>query len=210
MNPQTTIRNFNLYIDDTSELSSDEELSLTQRVFNAIWNDRPWEFAKTSYAGTTDGNEYITLPTDFAHILVNTNYSDNTYDAGKPVIFVGPNYDKYEVVNWSDRRQYRNRSNVCYIDIVNRRLYFTITPSAGLSVEFDYKKTAPTLELTIAYSVPTSFLSALDRAVFHGMCVDSFIIQQSDKAKSYLKENQEKYIQATRDLAYQNAQLIQM
>ena len=189
--PQTTITAFELYMDDTSELSTDEELLLYKRVFNTIWLDRPWEFAKKVGTGTTDGTTYIALPSDFASIFNSNNYTDETS-------------------HWSDRRQYSFQSNVCYVDIVNLRLYFTVAPASGLAVEFDYIYIPTIASVATTIPVPLAFENALNKAIFHGMCVDSFIIQQSDKAKSYQSENQSKMNNAMKDLAFGNAQLIQM
>lgn len=198
-------------MDDTSALSSDEEFALYLRVFRTIWNDRPWEFAKKVHTGTTDGSNYISLPEDFASIFNSNNYTDETsHEGGRPVVYVGPNLDKYFVASWSDRRQYTNRDNICYVDIVNSRLYFSTTPQSGLAVEFDYLYIPTIASVATTIPVPLAFENALDKAIFHGMCVDSFVIQQSDKAKSYQAENQSKHNMAMKDLALTNAQLIQM
>jgi len=40
------IKRFELYLDDTSELSTQEELELAQRVFDSICNSNDWEILK--------------------------------------------------------------------------------------------------------------------------------------------------------------------
>src|SRR3954465_11890058 len=126
MTKAETIAAFNLYIDDTSELSTTEESNLYDKVLNFIYRSRPWEILKKAYTGTQSTTlPYIALPTDFSFLVQNHNYTDINASADGPVVFVGTAYSPYKVVSWSDRRQYLNQDGYCYIDIINRRLYFT-------------------------------------------------------------------------------------
>jgi hypothetical protein len=206
MTKSETISKFNLYIDDTSELSSTEESDLYDKIYNKIFTARPWEFAKKQFTGSTDGTSYVSLPSDFAYLVANNNHTESSYESERPVVFVGSNYDIYKVVSWSDRRQYRNKSNYCWIDLANSRLEFSVSPASGQNVEFDYVF-VPT-PLTSGQSPLVSHI--ISDMIYHGMCVDSFIIQQSQKAKSYQEENQNYYNDYFRDLAYHNSNLIQM
>lgn len=198
-----TIKKFHLYIDDTSELSSTEEEELYDKIVQKVSMARPWQKTKVEYSGTTDGTTTLALPTQFAFMVQNANYTDQSYDAERPVVFVGPNYDEYQVVSWDDRRQYRGQTNICWVDIVNSTLVFATAPSSGLAVEYDYHA----IPADIATSASPWIPAAYDHIIYHGMCVDSFVIQQSEKAKSYQSDNQRMYNNYMEDLSYWNAEL---
>ena len=204
---QEIITSFELYVDDATELSSAEELTLANKIYRKVLNNRPWSFLKKSFAGTTSTTvSYIALPSDFKFIIPNNNYTDNTIDnapvSSATVVFVGTTYEPYRVVNWSDRRQYRNEANICYIDPVSSRLYFTIQPTSALTVEFDYVYKPDDLTLATRPVWDADF----DDIITHGMASEDYIIQQFDKAKSYSQENQLKYNNYLLDMQYQDAQ----
>ncbi len=201
------IENFELYIDDMTELSSTEELALLNRVYKKVASLKAWELFKKAGTGTTSTTvPYIALPSDFAFLTQNYNYTETaSNEANNPVVFVGSNYIPYKVVSWSDRRQYLNQDNVCYIDIVNSRLYFAKQPTSALSVEFDYIYTPADLVLADTPVIPTRFQPIL----FHAMCIDDFIIQMSDKAKSYKPEHEAKFKSYLDDMSYWNSRLVQ-
>lgn len=135
MTSEQIITGFELQVDDTTELSSTEELAVLNRIYRKILSDRAWEFLKKSHTTTTSSSvPYVSLPSDFQYLTQNNNYTQNGYEASGPVVFVGSTYTPYRVVSWSDRRQYRDQEGYCYIDIVNSRLYFTKQPSSALSI----------------------------------------------------------------------------
>jgi hypothetical protein len=201
---QNIIDKFEVYLDDTSELSAEDELDLADDICRQIYNDRPWEFLKKPYAGTTDGTNAIALPTDFGYLLETEEFTDNSrvveMNASPKTILVGGN--KYQVVNFSDRRQYANRGSFCYVDLLNKQIVFTVTPASGLAVDYDYIHVPAKLTLETSPAFPAEYHSM----VYHGMAVDDYIIQQFDKAKSYLPENQAKYQAKLANLVYWNAQ----
>lgn len=191
---------FNLFVADSTELSDTEELALLNRVIGKIALDRPWESLKTEATGTilvSGSIYYITLLSDFGFLVEN---KDN-----KKIIFVGSNHAEYEVVSFSNRRDYRDTGGYAYLDLVNNRIVFTANPSsAGSSYEFDYCK--------IPADVASGGTPTFPPARFHpmiaaGMSVDELMIEQFPKAQSYTIENQAKYNSYLRDLAYWNSQL---
>lgn len=132
------IERFQLQIDDSSELSSDESLALANEIYNDIQNDRNWEWLKETYTWTTSVSvPYVALPNDFKTL------SPNKY--GTTVIFVGSTYQEYKVVPFSNRRQFRDTDWYCYLDIPNSRLYFTKQPTSAQAIEYDYVMVAPAL-----------------------------------------------------------------
>lgn len=206
------ITGFNLQVSDITELSTVEEFIVANRVYTKICNNRPWEWLKTSIAGTILSDTtgfYITLPTDFAFVTENNSYTLNNESVNNntvaKVVFVGSNYRPYQLINYSDRRQYRDKIGYVYLDITNNRLVFTAKPEA-MTYEFDYIKVPPTL---ITGGTPV-FPNRFHDIIVYGMAVDDQIIQLSPKATSYAAENQAKYKSCMDDLIYWNASLIQM
>lgn len=206
MTKQEIITKFELFMDDTTELSSQEESDLFDKWYAFVLNDRPWEFMKKSATGTLSTSvPYVTLPTDFSYLVSNNNVTNINEEAHLPVVFVGDNYVPYKVVSWSDRRAYRNQDGYCYVDIGTGRLYFTLQPASALSYEFDYKARPSALASLSDSPIFTEYNDVL----YHLMCSDDFVIQQSDKAKSYKNENEEKAAALMQQLRYWNANLIQ-
>lgn len=206
MTKADTIKKFNLFIDDTSELSSQEESDLYDKIYYQVTSDRPWERTKSTHSATTDGTVNVSLPSDFGFLVSNANHTDSSFESERPVVFVGTDNKEYEVVSWSDRRQYRDQDNKCWIDIANSNLVFAVAPSSGQAVEFDYHSIPAAPASGAEPWIPDRFC----HIIYHGMCADSFIIQQSEKAKSYRQENLQRYKDYMEDLAYWNANLIQM
>lgn len=205
---QTIINKFNLYIGDQSELSTADELDLLNKVYDDTMNQRQWSFLKSSVAGTidvTNGVATITPPEDFRYFCENSLKTDNSYtvsnNASPKVIFVGPSYAPYQIVNWSDRRQFRNISGYCYYDATIGKIVFTTVPP-DLEYEFDYIRNWDDLTLATSPIFPADFHDML----YQAMCVDSVIINLFDKARSYAKENQAAYDDMYKKLCYYDSQ----
>lgn len=196
-----------LYLDDTSELSTSEFSDLFDKMYRKVNADRPWEGTKAEHSGTTSTSvAYIALPSDFLYLTANYNYTDASEEAGRPVVFRGSNYTPYKVVSWSDRRRYRDSNGYAYIDIGNSRLYFTKQPTVAEAVEFDYHKQMPALSNNESPWFPAEFHDML----YHFMVADDFMIQHSDKAKSYQQENWAAAESIMSRMSYWNSQLVQM
>jgi len=197
------IAKFELYVDDGTELSSNEELELANKIYQAVCSYRPWEFLKTTFTGNVVSGS-ITLPTDFAYLINNYQSTDSSvgqeYETAPKVILVGTSLDPYKIINFSDRRKHQNE-NVAYIDLATNTIKF-ITAPTDTTVEFDYIKIPTDLTLTTSPVFPSRFHDV----IVHGMAVDDFAIQLFDKARSYAGENQVKYISILKDMSYWNAQ----
>lgn len=210
LTPADIITKFELQVSDITELSSQEELDLLQNVYEDVSAQLPWEALKTSVSGSlsldgTTGLYYLTVPEDFAFFSPNNQTTDNADEipnnAVPAVVFIGTNYSPYQVINYSDRRQYRNRTGFCWLDLNARKVWFTTTPPE-MTYEFDYQKAVPTLALSDTFFMPDRFACILQ----YGMARDNSIIQLSDRAKSYLAENNAKYEQTLLDMKYWNSQ----
>lgn len=207
----TLITDFELQVNDVTELSSSEELSILNRVYQKVCADRPWEFLKTSSSGTMSGSGidgyYITIPSDFGYFYDNNTYTDNTIsaqnNASPKVIFIGSNRTPYQIVNYSDRVQYLGKTGYAYVDLVNSKIYFTGTP-VSTTYLMDYIKIPPLLT-TSDYPI---FNGRFHDILVFGMAVDNEIIQLSPKAQSYAPENQVKYNEYLKDMQYHYSQMI--
>lgn len=188
---------FHLIMDDTSELSTAEELIILNIVYKKICI-KPYEFLKVEKAGTLSGSVvYVDLPTDFLMI------PDNIVDHDSPKkVYVGSDERIYEVINFADRRDHTNTDGYCYVDFANQRLVFCKQPSAE-AYSYDYIK----IPTDIAVGTSPIF-SVANEVIAYGMAVDNFIMQQFPKAQSYINENQAKYQSALDTLDYYNSNLI--
>lgn len=194
-------------MDDTSDLSSAEEIALFDKVYQRVSADRPWEGTKTSASGTLSTSvPYVSLASDFGYFARNQDFDSRSEYSLGPAVLVGDNYRPYTIVSWSDRRQYRDQDGYAYLDFANSRIYFTKQPASAESYEYDYHKVPATLGASDEPWFPDRFHDV----IVHGMCIESFVIQQSEKAKSYAKEHEALYKSMIADMAYWNAQLVQI
>jgi len=193
-----------LYLDDMSELSDQEFSDLFDKIYRHINVSKTWEGTKKEFTATVNGLS-TTLPSDFLYPTANANFTDASYAASRPVVFVGSSNQAFEIVSWSDRRQYRNSTNRAYIDIGANALKF-FTPLSGQEVSMDYHSAMPVLTLTDSPWFPAEFHDA----IYHLMAADDYIIQQSEKGKSYQKENEMAAKKILDKMAFWNAQLIQI
>jgi hypothetical protein len=190
------IQAFELQVSDVTELSSTEELSLLNSVYQRICADRPWEFLKISVsgslAGSGDGGIYITVPDNFGFFYENAQYTDNNaqdYSVSSPrVIYLGTNLNPYQVINYGDRRQYKGKIGYCYYDIGAGKIYFTGTPTET-TYSMDYIK-IPALLLSGDYPI---FSGQFHDIIIFAMATDNSIMQLSPKATSYAVENNAKF-----------------
>lgn len=196
------IAKFNLFTEDSTELSAAEELALLNSKYLHLCSLKSYEFLKKSATGTTSTTvPYITMPADFSHFSSNNQEASDGDDP--KVIFVGSSFRPYKIINFSDRRQYRDQDGYAYLDIVNSRIYFTKQPVSAETYEFDYICVPATLTLATSPIFPERFQDVLA----YMMSVDSFIIQQYPKAQSYAPENQSKANEILENLDLWNGNL---
>ena len=201
------IQKFELQVDDLTELSSQDELDLLNKVYRKVLGGKAYECTKKTASGSLSTSlPYVALPSDFLFFVQNHNYTGRGEYAKGPFVLVGDNYSPYEIVSWSDRRQYRNNANKAYLDIRNSRLYFTMQPSQALTYEFDYHALPDLLTTGTSPIIPAH----LHPLFVHLMATEDFVLQLSDKAKSYAGENAAMAASYQADLDLWNANLVQM
>lgn len=200
------IAGFETFVDDTTELSTAQEIALANKHYQIVCDDRPWEFLKKPGEGTMLSTTTITTPSDFGHFVENLNLTDNSqnYDFNaKPVgIFINGN-KTLRIINWSDRRQYENVDGYAYLDMAAGLIRTTYAQPSGATYSFDYKY-VPT-DLLIG-STPV-FPARFHPMIYHSMAVDDMIIQLFDKSRSYANENRLAYAGYLSRMAYWNANL---
>lgn len=174
-NSQDIITAFELYIGDETELSTVEELALLQKKYNEILMSEEWEFLKKTATGNISGTD-ITQPVDFDRMTSDQH------------IYLGSNENIYNVIPFTDRRKYRGLDTTFYYDALNEK--FVSTKTLNDSYSYDYIYVPPALDLVSSNPVfPIRFYPML----FQAMCIDSDIINLSDKARSYAGQNQQQY-----------------
>ena len=172
---QAILTAFELYLGDSTELSSVEELALCQKVYNKILNSEEWEFLKKEATGSVNGTD-ITQPTDFDRLTSNQT------------IYLGSANQQRIVIPFQDRRQYVNNKGYVYYDA--RQSKFVFTANENDTYSYDYIYVPPLLNTTDSNPLfPIRFYDM----VYHGMCIDSDIINLSDKARSYAELNSLRY-----------------
>ncbi len=213
-NTQDIINKFELYTGDTTELSSQDELDLANKVYRKIQNDRPWQWLKKTATGTitvANGIATITPPSDFSYFAENfqaTNIAQEPHGNESPkVIWVATTsglYDHYHIVNFSDGRMYLNEQGFCWYDMANNVIQFAALPTeTDLSYEFDYIYVPVDLTLTTGPVFPAQFWDI----IFHGMCTDDLMIQLFDRTHSYEQEHLQAYMNLLNQMQFQNAEL---
>lgn len=209
------IEKFELQVSDLTELSSQEELDLLNDKIQDVAMEKPWEALKSNATGAlaldaTSGLYYITKPTDFSFFAENNQYTNNSLpvenNAAPRVIFVGAAYQPYQIVNWSDRLQYRTQGNVCWLDLSQNKIFFPVAPSDTSYYNFDYIKTAPVLTLTT--ETPSWIPNRFRKMLWFAMATDNEILQLSAKANSYAADNRAKYNDTLTKMEYWNDNII--
>lgn len=211
-NGEDLIELFEAVTDQTTELSDQEELDLLNRIYREVLEFKAWEFLKKPFEGVCDGTGSVDLPDDFGYIFDNYQTTDLSYSEDYPkrvlVYINGPDVTPvpYRIVNFSDRRTYRNQQNICWVDLVENTLTFAIDPGTGISFEYDYIFVPDDLALD-TYPV---FPSRFHPLISFGMASDDAMMQMYEKIRSYAPENQAKMQTLMSNMAYWNDQFIQI
>jgi len=143
---------------------------------------------KKEFSGAMASTTTITVPADFASMLDNRGYTDNSSSVdfnARPVgIFI--NGVKWlRMVNWSDRRQYANQDGYAYLDMANNLIRTTYAQPSGATASFDYKRVPDDITLVTEPVFPDRF----HPIIYRYAAADDMIIQLFDKARSCRTEN---------------------
>lgn len=212
LNGQDIITKFELQVSDLTELSPQEELDLLNDKYHDACMERPWEFLKKNATGAllydaTALMWYITKPSDFSFFVENNMNTDNTLpidnNATPKVIFIGANYQPYQIVNYSDRLQYRNQGGIAYLDLTASKIYIPQAPADTSYYNFDYIRIPDDLTVSTTPVFPNRFRKML----WFAMATDNDILQLSAKATSYAADNRAKYQDTLEKMSWWNDQM---
>lgn len=191
-NGEEIIELFELLVDDSSELSSAEELDLLNSAYLEICDDRPWELLKEEFSGVTDGSDSVSLPSNFSYFVEYNDY-------GEKVVYVDGR--EYKVINYSERRQYVDNNAVAYVK--GDTLYFMVAPVSGLTVLGDYIKVPEEIELDTYPIFPDSY----HKMIAYKMAVSDFIVQAELSNNNSIENNTSLFNGYMARLKYLNARL---
>lgn len=203
------ISKFETYVDDTTELSTAQELALLNKIYQRVCDDRPWEFLKKEASGTMASTTTIAVPSDFGYFVENLNYTDNAQNTQynfKPTGILINGTKWLRIINWSDRRQYVNKDGFAYYDARLGTLTTTYAQPSSATYSFDYKAVPATLIISDTPVFPARYHDIL----VHGMAVDDMIIQIFNKNQAYTQEHQAMYSSYLAQMALWNANLQSM
>lgn len=206
MTTQDVIKKFEIYKDDTSELATQEEVDLANKILDEIYNDGPWEWLRKSYTGNTTEAGAITAPGDFRHFMDNWTDDDTSTTMNKKVVFVGPLNIPYQIIPMQARIRYAGLGQYAYYDKVAGKIKFLDNLAQGTSVTFDYQYNPTAVTISDTIPLPEGF----EHMVYHGMAVDDDFIQMFEKARAYTTENQTKYNMYMTKLRRYNNSLINL
>lgn len=202
MQPDDIIKQFEVYVDDLTELSTDEEYSLLTKVINSVCNDRSWEFLRKTASVTTTTSKTAPVPADFVSVM--NNYSENPYNniPEIPVAYVGGIPFKFIPRGTAMQKV---GGNYVTVDLVNKTIEFLTDIGAGKVVTFDYKYQPSPIT---SNSSPIALPELAHRYLGQVMAIDDDIIQKTEKARSNLQANSVARAQMLRDLAHYNARFL--
>ncbi len=93
---------------------------------------------------------------------------------------------------------------MCYIDVPNQRLYFTIQPTTAQSIEYDYIKRAAALTLATS----PLFDDAYHEILAYSMAAKFDPIQLTSKNDmNYMTDNQRQYFAILEQMAVEDASI---
>jgi hypothetical protein len=172
---QTIINDFETQVDDATELSTTAQLMVLNRVYRKILSERDWRFLRKEFTGPVVDKE-VELPEDFDQIMNNKE--------SEAIAYVGVNRQPYKIIAMADRHDYHAPQRVCFVDYTNLKLVFLEQPIDPV-ITFDYKYLPPDIEMETSPVIPERF-----KDIFvYGMAAEDYVIQQTQKSKSYAAEN---------------------
>lgn len=197
---QEIIQRFEMYTDDTTDLSSDEELIVANDKLRVIYMEQPWEFLRRSKTGAIESDGKITVPTDFDEIMENYSDDPSISEPLTKVVYIGSEKAPYFVIPMGQRHASQS-SNVCWYDPSTGKLTFTQSPGVGVVYEYDYKTSPVDIAVGTSPKLPAEF----HPMIVFAMLVDEEIIKKSEKARSNMEINQVQYQRYMKNLKLRDA-----
>ncbi len=197
---QQIIDRFELYTDDTTDLSSDEELIVANDKLRLIYMEQPWEFLRRKKTGTIGSDGKISPPADFDELMENYSEDPTISEPLLKVVFIGSSKNPYFVVPMGQRNA-NQYSNVCWIDPTDGKINFVQSPGAGASYEYDYKTSPDDITVDTSPALPADY----HPMIIFSMLIDEEIIKKSEKARSNMQDNAVQYQRYLKNLKLRDA-----
>jgi hypothetical protein len=197
---QEIIQRFEMYTDDTTDLSSDEEILLANDKLRVIYMEQPWEFLRRSKAGVIESDGKISVPSDFDELMENYSEDPSVSEPLTKVVYIGSEKAPYFVIPMGQRNA-NNYSNVCWYDPSTGKITFVQSPGTGVAYEFDYKTSPEDIAVGTSPKLPADF----HPMIVFAMLVDEEIIKKSEKARSSMEINQVQYQRYMKNLKLRDA-----
>lgn len=169
----------NTLVDDTWD--TDDGLLVLNQAYHEVLNLKQWEILKKEATGTMSVSvPYIALPSDFRELVWKVSRDGND----SQVIYVGTNYEPYDVVRFDDRRDYRSTSNASYLDMRLGRLVFTMQPTSAQAISYDYIYVPDDLIAGADSVIPRQYVKALA----YRMAMIFYGVDETEKGRTYYAE----------------------
>lgn len=200
---------FELYTDDTTELSTEEEIALANDKAKLIYMEMPWEFLRKAFSGSTNVDGTVSAPADFVHFM--HNYSEDPTQVLPDQSVVYLNKTPYFVVPMGARNNFNQNNgvygnqNICWYNPSTGKIEFPVTPGSGVLAEFDYQYQPADFTDVTSPVAPRGLDTQFGMAIVHLMCIDDDVIQKSEKARSNITENNAMYQKILSNLKHHNA-----
>lgn len=196
------IKKFEVWTDDQTELSTDEELFLANEKAKEIYNECTWEFLRKTASGSFSGGEIdlATLAPDFKYAMANYSEDFSYSSPTIPVCYVGG--APYKFIPMGVRNQHQGQQ-VCWVDLVNNKIKFA-DASIGGTFEFDYQYKPANFTAATSPTLPDDF----HLTIVYAMLLDDDVIQKTEKGRSNIKENSAFYQKNLSNLKSYNAKFI--
>ena len=191
------IERFDLYPDDTTELSTDEELEVANDKLRLIYMEQSWEFLRRNKSGTIESDGKISTPIDFDEFM--ENYAEDSDIPNMKVVYIG-NGAPYVVIPMGQRNA-RQYTNSCWLDPADNKINFSQSPGSGTPYQFDYKTSPDDVTADTSPALPPEY----HPMVVFLMLIDEEIIKKSEKARSNMQDNAVQYQTYLKNLKLRDA-----
>lgn len=199
MKGEEIITKFELYTDDTTELSTAEELELANDKLRLIYQEKDWEFLRKVFSGTTETDGSINLPSDFDDLMPNHTSDETDNFPNEKVIYSNDKKTIHKLIPQGTRNHYLNDSSICWINRTTNKIEFGASIGSGASVEFDYKHIPTDITINDTPILPSQF----HKMIVFAMLLDDDIIQKTDRPN--IRNYQIKYDEFMSNLNRYNA-----
>lgn len=189
-----------MYTDDTTELSSDEEILLANDKLRVIYMEQTWEFLRKKASGVVGIDGMISVPSDFDELMENYSEDPGVSEPLQKVVYIGGSKMPYFVIPMGQRNA-NQASNVCWYDPSSGKIAFATSPGSGTVFEFDYKSSPDDITVGTSPKLPADY----HPMVVFLMLVDEEVIKKSEKARSNVDVNQAQFNRYMKNLKLRDA-----